>query len=371
MSPDGGRVPDESRPALFCSRPFTNFEIANHPHRGDVFVCCPAWLPRTIGNAARQDVAEIWNGPAAIALRRSIHDGSFSHCTSHCPYLQTVTGPVQRVSDVSDPLLKRIVEEQLVEVPLPRQVNAAFDRSCNLSCPTCRTEHIIEREAAPEIRKLLRVVDESLLPGAEKLYVSGSGDAFGSPFFLEWLRNLDVSDKPQLVIHLHTNAQLWTPAIWAKLPPGVRNIIRTTEISIDAASERTYALNRRGGSWSKLLSNLEFISKLRASGPLLMLKIHMLVQENNFDEMPAFVELGSRIGADHIYFSHLVNWGTFSKAEYERRSIHLPGHPRHGELQAQLAHPSLQDPRVDLGNLTDLARASGVECAAKNPVAWY
>jgi len=358
-------MPDESKPALFCSRPFTFFEIANHPTRGEAYLCCPAWLPPSVGNATHQSVPEMWNGETAIAIRQSIHDGTFKYCTTHCPWLQTASGPVQKISDVVDPELKRIIEHKLVEIPSPRIVNAAFDRSCNLTCPTCRHEHIIEREAAPAIRKLQRLIDEQLLPEAEQLYVTGSGDAFGSPFFLEWLRHLDVSNKPKLKLHLHTNAQLWTPAIWAKLPPGVRQIVATTEISIDAASERTYLLNRRGGSWTKLLENLEFISGLRASGPLEHLRIHMLVQENNFDEMPAFVALGNRIGADHIYFSHLVSWGTFSEEELAQRSIHLSSHPRHGELLEVLKHPALTDPRVDFGNLTEIAPSPAQHQARK------
>jgi hypothetical protein len=348
----------ESKPTLFCSRPFTFFEIGTHPKRGQAYLCCPTWLPPSVGNASEETVAAMWNGETAVSIRRSILDGSFRYCTAHCPYLQTVTGPVQRVSDVTDPEYKRILDEKLVQIPSPRIVNAAFDRSCNLSCPTCRHEHIIERAASKEIRQLQRLIDEQILPKAEQLYVTGSGDAFGSPFFLDWLRTLDVSDKPKLKIHLHTNAQLWTPAIWAKLPPEVQRIVSTAEISIDAASERTYLLNRRGGSWRRLMSNLAFISELRATGPLRFLRIHMLVQQNNFDEMPAFAALGSRIGADHIYFSHLVNWGTFTADEAARRSIHLRTHPRHAELLEVLAHPSLSDPRVDFGNLSEIAQSA-------------
>jgi Radical SAM superfamily/Iron-sulfur cluster-binding domain len=352
------RMTEESKPKLFCSRPFQFLEIATHPRRGDAYMCCPTWLPPKIGNVLEQNVSELWNGETARAVRRSIHDGSFKYCTTHCPWLQTASGPVQKASDVTDPELRRIIDEQVVEIPSPAIVNCAFDRSCNLACPTCRPEHNIEREAAPEIRQLQRVVDEQILPQAEQLYVTGSGDAFGSPFFFKWLRQLDVSDKPKLRIHLHSNAQLWTPTNWAKLPPGVREIVSTAEISIDAASERTYLLNRRGGSWSRLLENLEFISGLRASGPLTFLRIHMLVQENNFDEMPAFVALGQRIGADHIYFSHLVNWGTFTEQQVAERSIHLRSHPRHGEFLEMLEHPALADPRVDFGNLSEVVRAA-------------
>jgi hypothetical protein len=344
----------ESGTRLFCSKPFTNLEIVTYPKRGDAFLCCQAWLPVSIGNVSEGNVADLWNGPVARDIRRSVLDGTFEYCNSNCPYLQTIITPVQPRSEVTDPRLMEIIEKDCVEAPMPRVVNAAFDRSCNLSCPSCRKEHFIERESADAIRGLQRVVEEEVLPEAEILYVTGSGDAFGSPYFLEWLRHMNVRDKPNLRIHLHTNAQLWTAPIWAKLPPEVRQIILTAEISIDAASERTYNLNRRGGSWSKLMNNLQFISGLRASGPLEYLKLHMLVQENNFDEMPAFVALGKSVGADCIYFSHLVDWGSFPSQELASRSIHRPEHPRHDELRAVLRHSSLQDPRVDLGNLSEV-----------------
>jgi len=337
---------------LFCSKPFTNLEVVTYPKRGDAFLCCQAWLPVSIGNMNDGDFRTHWNGPVAREIRRSVLDGTFEYCNSNCPYLQTVTLPVQPRSEVTDATLLKIIQSGSYEAPMPRVVNAAFDRSCNLSCPSCRREHTIEREAAGEIRSLQRVLETQVLTEAEVLYITGSGDAFGSPYFMEWLRHLDLRDKPNLRLHLHTNAQLWTAAIWNKLPTEVRQIILTAEISIDAASEHTYHLNRRGGSWSKLMDNLQFISGLRSSGPLEYLKLHMLVQENNFPEMPAFVDLGASIGADCIYFSHLVDWGSFTSTELANRSVHLPSHSRHRELQAVLAHPSLRDPRVDLGNLS-------------------
>jgi hypothetical protein len=356
MSPESGK-------RLFCSKPFTNLEVVTYPKRGDAFLCCQAWLPVSIGNIGDADVRDLWNGPVAREIRRSVLDGTFEHCNSHCPYLQTITAPVQVRSEVTDPTLLKIIQDHSLEAPMPRVLNAAFDRSCNLSCPSCRKEHTIERAAAEEIRSLQRVIDEQVLPEAEILYITGSGDAFGSPYFLEWLRHMDVSNKPNLRIHLHTNAQLWTAPIWAKLPVEVRNIILTAEISIDAASEHTYHLNRRGGSWQKLMDNLQLISRLRASGPLEYLKLHMLVQENNFEEMPAFVALGTSVGADCIYFSHMVDWGSFSPSELASRSVHLPTHPRHRELQAVLGHPSLRDPRVDLGNLSEVLRSAERQAA--------
>ena len=343
----------EKHKHLFCSRPFQYLEVASKP-RGKAFLCCPSWLPVSTGIVGEDSVEEVWNGKRAQAVRESILDGSFRFCNAHCPFLQTVSGPVQEIQWMADTEMLDIVRDRRTVVLGPKVVNAAFDRSCNLSCPTCRTEHLIEREASADIRKLQSIVESEVLPNAELLYVTGSGDAFGSPFFLAWLRSLRVCDKPRLRIHLHTNAQLWTPNIWAKISADVRERIVSAEISIDAASSGTYQLNRRGGDWETLLQNLKFISGLRAQGPLTHLILHMLVQENNFYEVPGFVELGNAFCADQIYFSHLAHWGTFSREELRARSIHLPGHPKHEQFLEVLKHPSLRSEKVDLGNLSKL-----------------
>jgi hypothetical protein len=70
--------------------------------------------------------------------------------------------------------------------------------------------------------------------------------------------------------------------------------------------------------------------------------------------MPEFVTLGKGFGFDTVYFSKLVNWGTFSGVEYEARAVHQPHHPRHGELVALLQAEIFKDPIVNLGNLSEL-----------------
>jgi hypothetical protein len=106
-----------------------------------------------------------------------------------------------------------------------------------------------------------------------------------------------------------------------------------------------------------LLRNLEFIASLRGEGPLTWLGINMVVQENNFAEMPDFVRLGKRFGVDTVYFHRLVNWGTFSPEEYAGRAVHEPSQPRHREFTELISSGIFRDPGVYLGNLTDLAGA--------------
>jgi glycosyltransferase involved in cell wall biosynthesis/MoaA/NifB/PqqE/SkfB family radical SAM enzyme len=351
---------------LFCSKPFKWFEVSQGIGTGEVYVCCPAWLDLSIGNLTQQPVEEIWNGKQAQEIRRSILDGSFKYCDhSRCAFLQTLSGPVQYVEDVTDEDLKMVVANDLTVLPYgPREINCSYDRSCNLSCPSCRTQIIVESRNKEQILSIQNKISEQALKDAHYLSITGSGDPFGSPFFRRWLQSMNRADMPGLKgIHLHTNGLLWTPPMWNTIAPDVRQLITSAEISIDAATAETYKINRRGGSFEKLLENLEFISKLRRDGPLEWVGISMVVQENNFEEMPEFVRLAKRFNLDTAYFSRLVNWGTYSEEEYNRRAIHSPKHPRHEDLIDVLRREEFDQSVVNLGNLTEF-RPSDLKISA-------
>lgn len=262
---------------------------------------------------------------------------------------------------MTDEGLKTVIQRGLTVLPYgPKKIICTYDQSCNLSCPSCRMQLIVEREHAQEILDIQRKLQEEALPEAEYLLMAGAGDPFGSPYFRHWLQDIRLQDMPKLQwIHLHTNGLLWTPKMWGSLAEGVRRLIKSAEISIDAATAETYAVNRRGGDFGKLLKNLEFISRLRQEGPLTFVKISMVVQANNFEEMPAFVRLGQRFGFDQVYFSQLVNWGTFSDQELARRAVHVPTHPLYRRFVAVLQDKIFDDRIVNLGNLASFRRTAG------------
>jgi MoaA/NifB/PqqE/SkfB family radical SAM enzyme len=347
-------MPTEKR--LFCSKPFRWFEVTElRSVKGEVVLCCPGWLDTSVGNLQHQSIEEIWNGEKAQNIRRSILNGSFEYCNrSVCPFLQTKSGPVQIVEDVEDPYLKESIEKNLTVLPYgPKEINCCYDKSCNLSCPSCRTGLIMETGKKDQIEKIQRKIQEKGLKDAVFLSITGSGDPFGSPFFRKWLQTMKREEMPNLErIHLHTNGLLWTPITWRKIPEEVRQLVKTTEISIDAASPETYAVNRRGGDFEKLLENLEFIGELRKYGFLTNVTISMVVQENNFTEMHEFVRLGLRFGFDTVYFSQLVNWGTYSDKDFCKKAVHHKGHPRYLEFVDILNNEICRHPIVYAGNLT-------------------
>jgi hypothetical protein len=347
---------------LFCSQPFVRYEIlGGGGDRGEVFPCCQSWLKKSFGSMADKPVSAVWNGRAAQDIRRSILDGSFRYCRGDvCPYLQRIDGPVSRAVDVTDPLMRRVIDEGLVELPFgPSDVICCFDQSCNLSCPSCRARLIMETDHADAIVDIQKRLEEEALGEAKLLYITGSGDPFGSPFFRSWLQTMKTERMPRLErIHLHTNALLWTPRIWETIPAATRRLIRSATLSIDAATAETYAQNRRGGDFQTLLERLAFIAELRAEGPLESLEFHMTVQANNVAEMPDFVALGRRFGADRVSFHQLLDWGSYAPEDYRARALHMPDHPMHGALLDMLVDPRLDDPIVYLSNLTDLRTAA-------------
>jgi wyosine [tRNA(Phe)-imidazoG37] synthetase (radical SAM superfamily) len=349
-------MPEKNR--LFCSKPFRWFEVCgSYQPKGDVFMCCPGWLETPIGNIQRQSVEEIWNGEKAREIRRSILDGSFTYCNrARCSFLQFISGPVERIGDVKDKELKEIIRDGRTILPYgPREINCSYDDSCNLFCPSCRAKVIIETTHKQEIWEIHKKLEHEAFQDARLLYLTGSGDPFGSPFYRKWIRTMRRESMPHLEkIHIHTNAQLWTRELWNTIPEETRNLVKSTEISIDAASSETYAINRRGGKFEKLLRNLEFVSSLRECGPLRSVTISMVVQKNNFREMSDFVRLGKRFRFDTVYFSQLVNWGTFSNEEFISRAVHRRSHPRHQELRNLLREKEFCDSIVHLGNLTEL-----------------
>ncbi len=310
-----------------CTRPFEWFEV--HPD-GSVFLCCPAWLKRPSGNLLQGTIEEIWNGPVAQEIRKSIFNRSFHNCNhNRCPHLLNHTAPVCCSDQVSDKRVKDALSAKNSQLSfLPRHLNLCFDRSCNLACTSCR-KHVLQTHGVDlgRARQISDILLKKLIPAADSITLSGFGDPFGSPTYLALLRKLNQRNFPQLRhVRLHTNGQLLTRQMWQNLPD-LQPLVSEIEISIDAATEKTYQLNRPGGDFSLLLNNIEF---LRTTGAKLTLS--MVVQQNNWREIPEFVELAQRFQAA-VYLSQLVNWGTYTKEEYQRRAIHLPEHPEHQQAR--------------------------------------
>jgi hypothetical protein len=99
---------------------------------------------------------------------------------------------------------------------------------------------------------------------------------------------------------------------------------------------------------------MEFLKQLRQEGKVPSFYLHFVVQEENFEEMVAFVELGKQWKADGIIFIRMLNMGSFSAATFQAKDVSDPRHPLHARLLDILRHPVLRDPYVNLLSLAPL-----------------
>lgn len=342
---------------LFCPQPF---EYAQVESDGSLYLCCPQTLPQPVGNLHHSSLLEAWNSEQAMKVRASILAGTYRYCSERtCGLLQQRM--LQRVEEVTDPFHREVIAQGLTRLERgPSTINMSYDRTCNLACPSCRSELIVLRGAA---RQRAALIHEKVLGGpladSRRLIITGSGDPFASRFYLEFLRTFEAESAPGLRIQLSTNGVLLTPGMWESI---CHRLIDWIDVSIDAATRETYALNR-GGDFDQLLDNLAFLGELRAAGELRHLQLHYVVQANNYREMQPFIELGLQLGCDRICFKQIVNWGTFSAQEFSHRAVQRREHPEHGRLLETLRDPLFQHPRVylhDLGRLHQAAlEASG------------
>lgn len=340
-----------SQGRLICTKPFEWLELTPRS-RGEAFLCCPGWLKTSIGDPHTTKPRDLWHSDKAKAIRHSVLDESFKFCSKEfCKHLTEVSGPVKYATESEVAHYQALVDSTSTS---PDTLNLAHDYSCNLSCPSCRQDYVHSNKAERE--KNYRIVEQYLEAFGDQLntiYITGSGDPFGGRHFWDLLSGDIFKKYTKPRFRIHTNAQLFTRNRWEQIPH-IHHRIGYTEVSIDAASEASYIVNRRGGDWAILKENMEFIAELQQAGYFERLVISFVVQDNNWHEMKSFIELSYKWNADTCNFLTLDNWGTFSEEEYRSKAIHKSSHPDHDRFVDFLSDEIFLCDKVSLGGLSDL-----------------
>lgn len=306
-------------PKQFCVRPFRDFYIGN---RGDVYCCCGGGYSQTpIGNLLESSVEEIWNGGKIQEIRRDMLYGTIQndYC-KNCPAVVN-NGLSKRIPK----WLERVNQKLLF---LPREVNCGYDRTCNLSCPSCRScKFVATSSDLDETAIIHEKVEKDLLPYVKVVYCSGAGDPFVSQFFRRWFQTLTPEDMPNLErFVIMTNGEMFTPKMWESMS-NMHSMMKSMMVSMDAATPETFSLLRRGGHWDRLQENLRFLATLP-----LDVSLSFVIQRKNYQEMTDFVEITRNFNSRwKAKFSVLVNFGSFTEEEFIREAVHLPEHPEHDD----------------------------------------
>ena len=295
-----------------CPRPYDTVLIDK---AGSCFLCeCTSWLPQSAGNLHTQSLENIVNSAMAGELQSSIADGSYRYCNNkQCSYLLDTREETKQWKTVLP--FKQI-----------KHIRLAIDDSCNLSCPSCRTHQIFERDKF-QLRKRYQLADK-IIEYVKKqshtinIHVGSDGDPFASLIYRYFVKA--IKDLPNVRFTIQTNGLLIKKmhqrhqTLFEKLD--------TLNLSIDGATKTTYELLRRGGSYEKIIENLESAKQLKQRYGFEFI-LHFVVQAENYHEMPAIVELAEKYGADRIWLNKITNWNTFK--DFESKNVTSPVHPEH------------------------------------------
>jgi len=356
----------------FCVAPFRNAEFF---HTGEVWQCVSGgwsdeekrWINAWItcgpsGNVLEGDEWEnIWNGETAQKLRASMHDRSLKYCDpNECGFLHRWNNedidesvydngyfPIydestfhklwnaKEINPFGEEKWKMIINEKITKLPWgPECVIFSHDRSCNLRCPSCRTDYI--QTEGEEKTKSEFIQDKILtyaLDDANQLYLTASGDPFGGKFWRDLLKSLTLEKYPNAhSLHIHTNGNGWTRKMWNYLD-NIHKFPRiSAEISIDACTKETYEKIRLGGKWDVLYENLHFI--FTDIPNLDGVRLTFVTQDTNYHEMVGFAKMGSYFQKlngmrTEVNYIHINNWGTYAPKAYKQKAIANPNHPDH------------------------------------------
>jgi MoaA/NifB/PqqE/SkfB family radical SAM enzyme len=281
---------------------------------GSCYLCeCTSWLPQSVGNLHIQSLEDILNSSMAGELQSSIADGSYRYCNNQqCSWL-----------------LGKDFRYFTKDVPLNqiKNIRLAIDDSCNLSCPSCRTHQIFERDKF-QLRKKYALADKIIeyvrsQSHTINLHVGSDGDPFASLIYRYFVKT--IKDLPNVRFTIQTNGLLIKKmhqrhqTLFEKLD--------TLNLSIDGATKTTYESLRRGGSYEKIIENLEFIKELDKK---FKVKLHCVVQKKNYKEMYEYIKLGKKFNVDKIYFNKITDWNVLKN--FSEEAVWKDTHPEYREF---------------------------------------
>lgn len=316
----------------------TSTELPPDANQGAFFPCCPSWFTKSYWDMGfEKNLEDIWNGKAAVELRKRMYEGDYSFCNRHeCKI------PLLSIEDMADPdinYLETPISPENIEAikqknPImpapPSSVHLVADLRCNLKCPSCRPEVISNTTPSIEADKEYDFV-HGLKDSLEIVKMASAGEVFYSRVQRNLLKSFNSVDFPKLKrIHIVSNGTLLNQKTYTDLLPGT-SFIKDISISIDAGSKEVYE-KLRGPYWEQVVSNLEWLGQLRKSGKIEMLSLNFTLVRDNYRDVPSLIALAKKNNVDRVLIQKYLagpKQGYLTIKEQEDQSVHLPTHPEH------------------------------------------
>lgn len=347
---------DRSSYDFECNTMLNHLEILNG---GITACCCTTFLDSRLGSVFNNSSEDIWKSNIHKVLCLSVENKTYSFCKKDmCPFFLGKKNNNEVDHNLTNPY-KEMKDN-------PEVIVAAYDSTCNLHCITCRKGvKIADGKEKSDNQYIAKYISNNYLKNCKLLVMAGDGEVFLSKEYEDVYTNKQCNEIPY--IRLLSNGTLFTKDRWEKFYEGKQGKVFLT-VSIDAASKKTYESIRCGGNFDRLRDNMLFASKLRKKGDLAYFRINFVVQKNNYEEMIDFINWGVELGCDEVFFTKILNWGTYSEEEFKEISMmEEDGMSPKKELVSVLKNPVFNNPIVDMGTIL----AFGKEVKEKNIDNYY
>lgn len=300
---------DRSRYEIECHTMLNHLEILAE---GNTRCCCTTFVDQSLGNITQESFDDIWLSNLHRIMCLSLENRTYSFCNKEMCPLFVGCSKRDAISCFDEYQHYQIMEQ------FPKVLVAGFDASCNLRCETCRKNFYYSCGEDKQVQsEILDIIKNEYICSVNFLILAGDGEVFASNTYKQLFTMPECQPR---YIRLLTNGTLFNEKNWKRLTENKDSKIMMT-VSIDAATKETYEKIRRGGDFSKLKSNMEYAAMLRKSGQLSYLRFNFVVQRENYKEIPAFILWGESLGVDEIFFTKILNWGTYSDKEFETVSM--------------------------------------------------
>ena len=319
-----------------CTMPFEFLDIFSE---GDAYCCCCDFVKAgySLGNIYEKSFEELWNCENIQKLRYCVSMGDFEYCNSICSTLHSK--PEDEINMVGLPPLQYRKDynynyKKYTECKLdhgPKYIKLECDKTCNLSCPSCRSS--VKGLNEEESERVYNMLMEKVYPNlqdCEYLIGNNAGELLASKALIKFYQLLSHEKFPKMQLMIYSNGMLLDKEHVDQLS-NLKGMPIIYSVSVDAAEKETYEKLRRGGKWEKLDANLLYIKSLLSEDKNIQLRLNFCVQKDNYKQIPQFMKLAKKWGASIVALQLMTDWGTMPVEEFKEKNVIHESNPHRQE----------------------------------------
>lgn len=233
---------------------------------------------------------------------------------------------------------------------------------CTLDCVMCPWSELRPKNATMKWETFQRIMPYLKL--AESVDFTGGGEPLRNPRLVEMVR---VAKEAGCEVGFSSNGTRLFPEVSRQLMGLGQDWI---SFSIDAATPELYQHIRRGARLREVIDNISALRDLKAANNsatprMLMVFVMMIGEQQNYHELPDFVELAHSLGVEQVVAKNLDV--ILKDGDDERRFFNHTGELA-TEIQQALAEARLRAQKLGIGLRFYALRPQEVTICEHNPL---